>query len=265
MFTAQPAGDFPYLLPHLTAPHLEPARVYNLEFPDKVHEGHKMTAAEKKRRRYNLGFPEIVRHTTPFDHMGWFANLQGHSPPGVFDVPHVDVHFFTISVEERMDISGKLDDPMVTYPPVGFLPADFCLPLAVFPPQCKTLATLTKADIPASNDAEQGLHWVDSLAPELRGKPFEQIFIFGSYNGEVNFWEPMITKDFFEKVRSFVKDLESTGKNIELTFAIKQPAKFLKTHYYPTHYSISYDADAEEFSVSLDNFVLRRGTQSDEE
>ena len=261
-------GDFPYLLPHLTAPGLAPARVYNLDFPDKVHHEHDTASPEMKRRRYNLRFPHLVRHTTPFDHMGWFANLQGHAPIGVFNVAHVDVHFFTISVEERMTISGELgDSKLLTYPPVGFLPADFCLPTVPppFPPPCKTLADLTDTDIPGSNDAEQGLHWVDSFAPELRGKPFEQIFIFGSYNGEVNFWEPMITKDFFEKVRSFVKDLESTGKNIELTFAIKQPAKFLKTHYYPTHYSISYDANAEEFSVSLDNFVLRRGTQPGEE
>jgi hypothetical protein len=262
MFTAPPQQDFPYLLPHLTAPHLEPARVYNLDFPDKVHKAHDTASPEKIRRRYNMSFPEIVRKTTPFDHMGWFANAQGHAPPGVFDVPHVDVHFFTISVEERMAISGQLDDPkLLTYPPAGFLPADFCLPLAVFPPQCKTLITLTEADIPGSNDAEQGLHWVDSFAPELRGKPFEQIFIFGSYNGEVNFWEPMITKQFFEKLRSFLKDLESTEKTIEVTFSIKQPEKFHETSYYPTQYTIRYDAEAGEFSVSLDNFVLRETAQ----
>jgi hypothetical protein len=260
MFTAPPDEDFPYLLPHLTAPQLEPARVYNLDFPNKVHKEHDMASAENMRRNYNVRFPEKVRKTTPFDHMGWFANLQGHAPLGVFDVPHVDVHFFTITVEERKEISGLLDDPkLLTYPPVGFLPADFCLPTVPppLPPPCKTLTELTATDIPGSNDAEQGLHWVDRLAPELRGEPFRQIFIFGSYNGEVNFWEPMITKQFFEDVRSFVKDLESTEKSIEVTFAIKQPEKFHETHYYPTQYSIRYDAEAGEFSVSLDNFVLR--------
>jgi hypothetical protein len=216
------------------------------------------------RKNYNVRFPEKVRSTTPFDHMGWFANAQGHAPLGVFDVPHVDVHFFTITVEERKAISGQLDDPkLLAYPPAGFLPADFCLPTVPppFPPPCKTVPNLTATDIPGSNDSQQGLHWVDQFAPELRGEPFRQIFIFGSYDGKVNFWEPMITQQFFEDVRSFLTDLQSTGHKVSLTFDIKQPAQFLKMSYYPTQYTVHYDADLKEFSVSLDNFVLQKGTE----
>ena len=264
MFTVPPRGNFPYLLRHLTAPELEPARVYNMPFPENVHEEHGMGSPEEARRRFDLAFPEEVRKTTPFDHMGWFANAQGHAPRGVFDVRHVDVHFFTITVEERKTISGQLNDPkLLQFPPLGFLPKDFCLPLVPppFPPVCRLLADLTATDIPASNDAEQGLHWVDSFAPELRGKPFEQIFIFGSYDGKIDFWEPMITKKFFENVRSLLIDLEATEKTIALTFAIKQPEQFQEAGYYPTQYSIRYDAEAGEFSVSLDDFVLRKAAQ----
>jgi Domain of unknown function (DUF5602) len=234
MFTAA-FDDFPRELPHLTAPGLEPARVYDLPFPAKV------------------------RKTTPFDHMGWFANAQGHNPPGVFTFPHADVHFFMITVKERQAISGQLDDKMLTYPPEGFLPADFCLPLFTsVPPFCKLLTELTETDVPGSNDTEQGLHWVDQSAPELRGELFRQINIFGTYDGKVVFWEPMITKQFFEDVRSFLNDLQSTGKTIVLTFAIKQPEKFQETSYYPTQYTVSYDAEVGEFTVSLDDFVLRK-------
>lgn len=240
MFTAEPDGVFPRSLPHLTAPQLAPARVYDLPFPDKV------------------------RQTTPFDHMGWFANAEGHNPPGVFTFTHVDVHFFMITVEERKAISGQLDDPkLLTYPPEGFLPADFCLPLLTsVPPFCKLLTELTETDVPGSNDTEQGLHWVDQSAPELRGELFRQINIFGTYDGKVVFWEPMITQQFFEDVRSFLNDLQSTGKTIVLTFAIKQPEKFQETSYYPTQYTVSYDAEAGEFTVSLDDFVLRIGAQA---
>lgn len=83
--------------------------------------------------------------------------------------------------------------------------------------------------------------------------------IIGSYNGKVNFWEPMITKQFFEDLRAFLNDLMSTGKKIALTFAIKQPKKFHKSSYYPTHYTIRYNAVVGEFTVSLDNFVWRKG------
>jgi hypothetical protein len=264
MFTAPTDGVFPYSLTHLTAPQLEPARVYNLDFPDKGHKEHNTGSPEKMRRNYNMRFPEKVRSTTPFDHMGWFANAQGHAPLGVFDVPHVDVHFFTITVEDREAISGQLDDPkLLAYPPAGFLPADFCLPTVPppFPPPCKTVPNLTATDIPGSNDSQQGLHWVDQFAPELRGEPFRQIFIFGSYDGKVNFWEPMITQLFFADVRSFLTDLQSTGHTIALTFDIKQPEQFLVTSYYPTQYTVHYDADLKEFSVSLDNFVLQKGTE----
>jgi hypothetical protein len=254
MFTAAPDGVFPYLLPHLTAPELEPARVYNIPFPEEEHKGHEMASAEKVRRRYNLALPDKVRKTTPFDHMGWFANLQGHAPRGIFDVPHVDVHFFTITVEDRMAISGQLDDPkLLKLPPAGFLPADFILP------------TIPGTDLPATNDAEQGLHWVDLSDFELlfiEGRPFRQVFIYGSYDGEVNFWEPMITKQYFEEVRSLLNDLPPKGKAVEVTFAIKQPEKFHETSYYPTQYTIRYDAEAGEFSVSLDDFVLRNAAQA---
>lgn len=236
MFTAEFNG-FPRELEHVTAPHLEPGRVYDVPFPDEV------------------------KRWTPFDHVGWFANAQGHLGPG-FNVPHADVHFFTITLEQRGEINGELDDPNLTvYPPPGFLPEDFCLFVGPpFPPErCEKLEDVTGDDVPVTNDAEQGVHWIDSLAPELRGEPFRQVFIYGSYNGEVNFWEPMITKKLFQDVRAFLNDLESTGETVELTFAIKQPEKFHDTDFYPTQYTIGYDAEAGEFTVSLDDFVRRKG------
>jgi hypothetical protein len=224
MFTAEPDGDFPRLLPHLAAPELEPGRVYDIPFPAKV------------------------RETTPFNHMGWFANQQGHAPQGIFDLAHVDVHFFTITLEERQAISGQLTDPkLLELAPEGFLPDDYFLPM------------IPNTDLPGTNDAEQGLHWVDQFAPEFQGERFRQIFIYGTYDGQVNFWEPMITKQFFEDLRAFLNDLQSTGKSIALTFVIKQPTKFLKTSYYPTRYTIRYNASTSEFSVSLDKFVQRVG------
>ncbi len=50
-----------------------------------------------------------------------------------------------------------------------------------------------------------------------------------------------------------------------MTFAIKQPEKFLETGFYPTQYSIRYDAEAGEFSVSLDNLVFHRATKPDKQ
>jgi hypothetical protein len=43
-----------------------------------------------------------------------------------------------------------------------------------------------------------GLHWLDSKSPELppAHRPFTATFIVGSWNGQVIFDEPMVTRDF---------------------------------------------------------------------
>jgi hypothetical protein len=64
----------------------------------------------------------------------------------------------------------------------------------------------------------------------------------------VNFVEPMVTKAFLE-----------TKPNI--TIPLKQPAAFPKRGYYPTSYSMKYDATRQEYTVSLDGLTLRHGTQ----
>ncbi len=45
---------------------------------------------------------------------------------------------------------------------------------------------------------QMGAHWVDVTSPELNGSTFAQTFIYGSYDGQVNFYEPMITLDFLK-------------------------------------------------------------------
>ena len=44
-----------------------------------------------------------------------------------------------------------------------------------------------------------GAHWIDVTAPELNGQPFTETFIFGSFDGKMTFYEPMITKAFIEE------------------------------------------------------------------
>jgi hypothetical protein len=41
-----------------------------------------------------------------------------------------------------------------------------------------------------------GSHFVDITSPEFNGGIFTQTFIFGSYESNVIFYEPMITLDY---------------------------------------------------------------------
>lgn len=218
-----PNNEFPRSVPHLAMPDMfDPARVYNVAFPDQVLD------------------------TTPFNHMGLYANSEGHAPQDIYDSPHLDVHFFISTIAERELITGNPNDNVNLFdtPPAGFLNPDYIAP------------TVPGTEILATGDALQGIHWVDRDAPEIQppgspnAAPFTQTFIFGSYDNKVNFWEPMITQEFLQS-------LSASGETTKQTYSIKQPARFLEGGYYPLEYSISYNADFQEYTISMDNFVLQ--------
>lgn len=159
-----------------------------------------------------------------FDHIDLGYGPEGHEPPGVYDVPHFDIHFYMISQEEKMQITDA--DKADLLPSDEYIP-DYYIPTPGFVPM-------------------MGKHWVDVLSDEFQeGGEFSQTFLFGSYDKEVIFYEPMITIDYLK------------GKTTE-QFEIRQPEEFQRTgYYYPTTYSISYDSTKKEYTVSLENMVWR--------
>lgn len=163
----------------------------------------------------------------PFDHIGLDWNPKGHIPPGIYDVPHVDIHFYFISTKEREKITAKGADldRCKKKPSPEFIPKDYTLP--------------DGTELPRS-----GVHWIDPTAPEFNKQSFTKTFIYGSYNGGVTFIEPMIAKSFID-TRPIA------------TEEIKLPAAYQKPGYYPLSYSIRYDPVRKEYTVSLDGLTWR--------
>jgi hypothetical protein len=92
---------------------------------------------------------------------------------------------------------------------------------------------------------QMGKHWIDPASEEFHGKEFGQTFLFGSYNGEITFYEPMITLAYLQAGPTF-KSL------------IKQPAQVAnKGLYYPTHYEIKREEVSGEYKISLGGFALK--------
>lgn len=171
---------------------------------------------------YTLQFPEEAEGMI-FDHFGLEWNPTGHEPPGVYDIPHFDMHFYMISEAEKMTIT----DPTLA----EVLPAPQYWPETYVP---------TPGFVPM-----MGKHWVSTEAGELQGETFDQTFIYGSYNGNFIFYEPMITIDY---LRSQPNE----------QFNIFQPDSFQRTgFYYPKTYSIRYDAANKEYLILLEDMVLR--------
>ena len=84
-----------------------------------------------------------------------------------------------------------------------------------------------------------GNHLLDSQSPELKDSlPFTSTFIYGAYEGELIFWEPMITLDFLQNTHN-------------VCIEIRQPTAFRQSGYYPTQYCVRQDQQGQR-TVSLE-------------
>jgi hypothetical protein len=94
-----------------------------------------------------------------------------------------------------------------------------------------------------------GNHLLDSRSPELKDSlPFTSTFIYGAYDGELTFWEPMITIDFLRNTR-------------DACLEIAQPQAFRQAGYYPTQYCVRQDQSGQR-TVSLEGFRYSHGVIS---
>lgn len=179
-----------------------------------------------------------------YNHVMLDWNPAGHEPDHVYTLPHVDFHFYNVSPQQVMAI-------MPTDPQYATKAA--ALPATQFVPQGYAAASVL-ANIPAAAAAVpmMGLHWLDVASPELQpppaGKTFTETFIYGSWDGKFIFLEPMITKAYIESL----KGTAGMSRNIGT------PAQIATAGYYPTSYSIRYDATAKEYRITLDNLAYRQ-------
>lgn len=162
--------------------------------------------------------------TSPFDHVTIDWNPEGHIPIGVYNVPHFDFHFYLVPDKVLDQITLKGDDmarcQMKPFP--EFLPEDY-----IYAPESET--------------PRMGAHWVDRTTPELNGGRFTSTFIYGSYNGEVIFIEPMVTMKFLKSKKSMISP-------------IKQPKSYtVKDKSFPRSYSIRYESNSKTYWVSLND------------
>ena len=179
----------------------------------------------------SLAFHPKVVASTPFLHALLDWNPNGHEPAGVYTLPHFDFHFYMTTEAERLAIPPyQVDNTgFLNFPAAGYLPS-----------------TLPNLYVPAPGGVPQmGTHWIDISTPELNGAIFTQTFLYGTYNGNVTFYEPMITKEFLDNNPAFRRN-------------IPVPARFKKSCYYPT--SMRIDKDGGITSIILEDFVYRQGS-----
>ena len=180
---------------------------------------------------YELKFPEQAE-ATAFNHMGFNWNPEGHGPlPGVFYSAHFDVHFYMATTDYRHNITNSDlagDHIQTIEPPVDFLPSSY-------------------SRAPHTSEPRMGTHYADMSSDQLKPGGFDNIFLFGAHDGNVLFWEPMLTRDYLLSKPNF-------------TAKIPQPKAYPVSGYYPLSYSVIYDSETGNINVSLDNLTLRQAS-----
>lgn len=169
---------------------------------------------------YELPLPGI--NPTGYRHVMLDWNPGGHEPPGTYDLAHFDFHFYLIDRATRLGIDPAKADFAER---AARLPDSSLMPGRYFPPMPDAVPAM-------------GVHWLDAAAPELSGEIFSSTMLFGSWNGEVIFSEPMITKDFLLSKPA-------------LTFEIPSASRALATGPLPESYTVRWDPAAREYRVGL--------------
>jgi len=191
--------------------------------------------------RRDLYLPSAASHATaPFGYVQFNYNPEGHPPPAppVYAKSHFDFHFYLVGLDDVKEIRTGTCGFFIDCE--AFERARVPVPVEYMPPEYIEVGAAA---------GEEGNHLLLSTAPELADPPadFTQTFIFGSYDGHIIFYEPMIAASVF------TTDLDEC-------FDIAQPTAWEVAGPYPTRYCMRYLPDEEAYSVSLESFVRRDAT-----
>ena len=196
---------------------------------------------------YLLSLPEGGAPPYRFVELDW--NPGGHEPPGIYDTPHFDFHFYTVSPAERAAIvpsDPRFQEKADRLPPERERPAAY---VVAAPPGA-----------PAPGVPLMGVHWVDVGSPELQGmfgkpeayRPFTRTFIYGSWDGRFHFLEPMITRAHLLARKAAVDPAER-----DEVIPVPMASSYSTPGYYPGAYRITWDDEAKEYRVALTRLVRR--------
>ena len=169
---------------------------------------------------------------TVINHISLDWNGHGHEPAMIFDVPHFDMHFYMMTEAERLAIDPTDPDFQTKaehLPDAQYIPVDYVVP----PP--------APEGVP-----QMGVHMIDSKENLAPGN-FTEVMIYGSWDGNLTFIEPMMTKAWL--------DTKPTLEEL-----LKLPQAYQKTGFYPTTYKVSFDATTSEYVITLGGMVERQAS-----
>ncbi|HET7469395.1 MAG TPA: hypothetical protein VFJ81_06950, partial [Gemmatimonadales bacterium] len=190
-------------------------------------------------REYLLELP--AGNPTPYRFVEVDWNPMGHGGP--YTAPHFDFHFYRVPLAVRNEI--VLEDPAFAQK-AARLPAADEMPAGYVSSHVLLKTTPAGMTVP-----RMGLHWLDIKSPELppSNRPFTTTFIVGSWNGQVIFDEPMVTRDFILAQR--------TGPASADSIPLPLAQRYVPAGYYPVSYAVRWDREAREYRIALKGLTPR--------
>jgi hypothetical protein len=199
---------------------------------------------------YILDLPAQNRTQYKFVQFDW--NPKGHEPDSVYTYPHFDFHFYTVPVEVRNSILPS--DPQYLTKAANYPAPEYRAPFYL------DAATAAGVRADSATVPMMGLHWLDVRSPELQkltGNPagwrqFTKTFIYGTWNGQFIFDEPMITRAYILE-----KKAATDPAVVDELVPVSTPAKYSPAGFYPSAYRISWDAQQKEYRIAVTQLSWR--------
>jgi hypothetical protein len=194
-----------------------------------------------------------ARNPTPYEFVQFDWNPNGHEPDSVYDKPHFDFHFYRVPVEVRNSIVPDA-------PGYAIKAANKPAPLYWYPFHVDAATLAGGAPDSAVTVPLMGMHWLDVRSPELQKlagnpgawQPFTKTFIYGSWDGQFIFDEPMITR-----AHILAKKTATDPTVIDEVIPVSTAQRYTPAGYYASAYRITWDARAREYRVALTQLSWR--------
>lgn len=190
-------------------------------------------------KEYLLELP--ADNPTPYRFVEVDWNPMGHGGP--YTAPHFDFHFYRVPLATRNEIDLGAPDFEAK---AARLPADDEIRQGFVSTHVLLKTTPAGMTVP-----RMGLHWLDGKSPELppTNQPFTTTFILGSWDAQVIFDEPMVTRDFILAQR--------TGPASAGSIALPQARRYVPAGFYPETYGITWNEAAGEYRIALQGLSWR--------
>lgn len=199
--------------------------------------------------KYVVDFPDSDE--VPFSWLGLDWEPGGHYPGDKYAIPHLDWHFYFAPHEQIKDIptiamppSEYSEDEYYTEPlPMDQVPENYFRTNYVF--------------------GYMGEHLYDETEPEYNDGTFGNTFVYGHWENELIFMEPMITVPYFEQLMSDEEpELDQLkGKGHTHRKELSMPERFPEAGEYPTESTVKYHEDEDVFTITQHTFEQFEETQ----